>query len=98
MAFNDGKIYLLKMFLIINFFNNTRILSINDIDASEIYSIANLCNADLGLRTTKDNNASLLFYYYFPFIYQVKNINNCVLLDRINNDTIKYIIDGISMQ
>ncbi|HHW59935.1 MAG: S41 family peptidase [Bacteroidales bacterium] len=98
-AFNDGKIYLLKDVSNNKFFNNTRILSINDIDASEIYStLANLCNADLGLRTTKDNNASLLFYYYFPFIYQVKNINNCVLLDEINNDTIKYIIDGISMR
>lgn len=98
-AFDNGKIYLLKDIAIDSFFVNTRILSINDIDATEIYNtLSGLCNADIGLKSTKDNNASLLFYYYFPIVYQVKNFNSCILLNEMSNDTFKYSIDGISMR
>jgi len=89
-AFDNGKIYLLKDIAIDSFFVNTRILSINDIDATEIYNtLSGLCNADIGLKATKDNNASLLFYYYFPIIYQVKNFNSCIFLNEMSNETVK---------
>ena len=98
-AFDNGKIYLLKDLANDSFFVNTRILSINNIDAADIYNtLSNLSNADIGLRATKDHNASLLFYYYFPIIYQVKNFNSCILLNEMANDTFAYSIDGISMR